>query len=654
MLASLVTIAAVSAAAFFAPGLADERNPVDILAEWDIAVTSGAAPGYVPDATCALCHDDKAESFRDVGMGKSFYRPSAERIIEDFSDTHFHHLPSDRHYEMELRGDAYWFRRYRLSGDGSRVDTLEQKVDWILGSGHHSRVYLYQTADGALFQLPLAWYSQGAKWAMAPGFEWPNHPGVTRQVQRRCLFCHNAYPDVAEGSDKHALPDAFPTQLPQGIGCQRCHGPGANHARLALAGDAPLATIRAAIVQPAKLPAEKLYGICYGCHMQPSVPVPSVQRFGRNAYDFRPGQKLADFVTQIDIEASNRPQKERFEINHHPYRLEQSTCFIQSRQSTKPLGCLSCHDPHRKIPPAQRASHYRTACLSCHETDAAGLPAMKAAGSSHPAISMDADCTSCHMPERRTQDVIEVTMTDHRIVRDPATEYGSGDLTASIEKQDTDVAEVFLKDPDHGLSGTEPVIYKATAVLRHTAGRADYAADALARHLAETIEPHFEPWYELTRSLLHRRKFDEALKAVDEAELRAPGHPRLREMRALATFNKGERAQGIALLEALVRDVPDLAEQRYKLANMLRITGDTDAALAHARKALAERHNLWNAWELIGRIELERGNAQDAVAAFEKALAIEPNAPQARKGLIAALERLDRREDAARHRREGK
>lgn len=435
---SFAAIAIAALLAILNAAAADESAlNADILEEWKIPVTTGAAAGYVPDTACALCHDDKARSFRDVGMGKSFYRPAPDKIIEDFKTAYFHHVPTDRHYEMELRGDAYWFRRYRLAADGARVDVFEQKIDWILGSGHHSRVYLYQTDDGALFQLPLAWYSQDGKWAMAPGFERPGHAGVMRQVRRRCMFCHNAYPDVPAGSDAHAMPEVFPKDLREGIGCQRCHGPGANHVRLALQGEAEVGQIGAAIVNPGKLPREQLYSICYGCHMQPSVAVPAVRRFGRDAYSFSPGQSLADFVAQIDIVDADRPRADRFEINHHPFRLEQSTSFIESKGK---LGCLTCHDPHKKIPPTERAAHYRAACLTCHETDASGLPRMKVAGSIHPTLQADADCTSCHMPARRTQDVINVAMTDHRIVRDP----GKRDLTAPIKKQDIEVAEIVL------------------------------------------------------------------------------------------------------------------------------------------------------------------------------------------------------------------
>ena len=40
-----------------------------------------------------------------------------------------------------------------------------------LGSGNHSRGYLYRTPSGELYQLPLMWYTQTGRWGMAPGYD---------------------------------------------------------------------------------------------------------------------------------------------------------------------------------------------------------------------------------------------------------------------------------------------------------------------------------------------------------------------------------------------------------------------------------------------------------------------------------------------------
>ncbi len=612
-----------------APTLVWAQNS-DPLVELDISVTSGAAPGYVPDAVCEECHAEKAETFAEMGMAKSFYRPSTDNVIEDFEKNHFHHIPSNRHYEMELRDGDYWFRRYRLNAEGRKINLFERKVDWILGSGNHTRTYLYQTADGALFQLPLAWYTQGNKWQMAPGFEWERHLGVTRQVRRQCMFCHNAYPDVAAGSDRFGLEDVFPTELPHGIGCQRCHGPGGDHVRAVYAEDGSIETARQAIVNPAKLSRERLYGICYGCHMLPAVAVPAVRRFGRPAYSFRPGELLSDFRFDLDTKERGKAQSEKFEINHHPYRLEQSRCFIESDGE---LGCLTCHDPHVKKKPVERAAHYRKACLSCHGDGASGLDLGREAIARHPTIAQDDDCTICHMPERRTQDVVHVTMTDHLIAKDP----GGLELIAPIEKEDADIEEVFARLGGAQMSADEQLIYKAVGVLRYTIGRYEPAAKRLQVALAKSDHAHFEPWLDLADSHLKRRDPQAALAIAREAKKRSPDHPKIAGIEASALYQLGRKQEAISLLEER-KDINAVLIRR--LAVMKAGLGEYEEALALAGKALELRNNLWTAWRLIGEIEIERGNYQQAVGAFANGLAIEPDDDRLRDGIVKALSTL--------------
>lgn len=611
-------------------------QPSDPLVELGISVTSGAAAGYVADAVCAECHVDKAESFAEMGMSKSFFRPSPDKVIEDFFDNRFHHKPSDRHYEMELRDGEYWFRRYRLARDGRRIDVFERKIDWILGSGHHTRTYLYQTDDGALFQLPVAWYSQDGKWEMAPGFEWKRHLGVMRVVRRQCMFCHNAYPDVADDSDQFGIEDLFPHDLPEGIGCQRCHGPGADHLRTLHGENSKVEDIRASIVNPANLDNEVLYSICFGCHMQPSVAVPAVRRFGRDAYSFRPGQSLSDFRVELDIKDRSISQSDRFEINHHPYRLEQSRCFVESEGK---LGCLTCHDPHKKIKPSERAAHYRKACLSCHGDGRGGLALGGDAQDKHPTLRGDDDCTLCHMPERRTQDVIHVTMTDHLIVREP----GGLELLAPIEKRDADIEEVFARLDGFAMSEIDETIYKTVGVLRYTRGRYQPAAESLEALLRNHGYDAYEPWMELAESHLKRRNYAAALDIVREAKSRAPDHPKIAEIEANALYSIGKKQEAISLVEAGLR--PD-AEQLYRLGVMKLGVGDKGAALALARRALELRDNLWVAWRMIGEIRVQQNQHDLAANAFARALAIEPDDDRNREGMINSLTALGRQDEA--------
>lgn len=608
-----------------------------------IAVSTGATEGYLPDAVCAQCHAEKAESFAEMGMARSFYKPRPETAVEDFSTLPYFHDPSQRYYNMELRGGEYWFTRYAKTQEGDKIDVFSTKVDWILGSGNHSRIYLYQTPDGAMFQLPISWYTQENIWAMAPGYEFHDHKGVLRAISARCMTCHNSYPEYPEEAGFAGQPQLFPQDMPEGISCQRCHGPGADHVEQAYSGASSLEALRAAIINPGDLPRENLYSICYGCHMQPSASINGQLRLSRGEFSFRPGQNIHDFLVKMDIEDPAVPQLERFEINHHPYRMEQSACFTQTQGE---LGCLTCHDPHVKIKPEERAAHYRAACLTCHETDDAGLPAMADVGKQHPQIAQTDDCTACHMPKRRTQDVVEVWMTDHKITRNPGSE---ADRLSPIESERVQVKRIFPADPTQDIPDFERRALTLMSVLEYTA----YKTPAMSQKLHGILDgdgvAHFEPWLTLLNSYVAQKNFSAAAQIADHTLSLAPDNPGVITAVAITRFRTGKQQQAIAMLRDLVDKAPKNVEPRLKLGNFLAATRQVPEALSHVRKVVELRPNHWQAWTLLAGLERSMGAQEEAITAYLNALEIRPESHGVRRATVQMLDAADRKEEAVQH-----
>src|SRR3979409_428694 len=96
------------------------------------------ASEYAPDSACAGCHAAKYASYQGVGMAQSMRRPAADVLIEDFRNAHFFPKPSRSRYETSWKDGKLLFRRYQLDGGGRRINSIEQQVDWIVGSGHRS------------------------------------------------------------------------------------------------------------------------------------------------------------------------------------------------------------------------------------------------------------------------------------------------------------------------------------------------------------------------------------------------------------------------------------------------------------------------------------------------------------------------------------
>ena len=133
--------------------------------------------------------------------------------------------------------------------------------------------------------------------------------------------------------------------------------------------------------------------------------------FDRAPFSYMPGQPLADYELAFDrAPGANKG----FEVAQEGYRFRESQCF---QQSAGKLRCTSCHNPH-DIPRGEQATlHYNGVCLGCHATGASHPMSTLASQPSH---NVNANCVSCHMPKRRTEDVVHAVMTDHLIQRRPA------------------------------------------------------------------------------------------------------------------------------------------------------------------------------------------------------------------------------------------
>ena len=150
-----------------------------------------------------------------------------------------------------------------------------------MGSGNHARSYLHRTTDQKLVEFPVSWYSEdGGHWGMSPGYDRPGHQGFSREVPYRCMFCHNGYPEVDARAAEWDGGTLYPVRLPEGIDCQRCHGPGGKHveaARLAsFDRGSARQRVRAAILNPARLTPERRMEVCMQCHLEAtSSPLPA-------------------------------------------------------------------------------------------------------------------------------------------------------------------------------------------------------------------------------------------------------------------------------------------------------------------------------------------------------------------------------------------
>ena len=590
-----------------------------------------AQPGYVDAAVCATCHSRIAETYRRTGMGRSFSRPGAQ----DQTEGNYYHAASDTYFQMTRRDGRYSQLQYQIGFDGKRTNELEKTVDYIVGSGNHSRTYLHRTSRNTLIELPLAWYAEkGGYWAMNPGYDRPDHQGFRRVIGDDCLFCHNAYPDDAGGGA--AGTDSIFPKLREGIDCQRCHGPGEGHVRAARRRGADPETIRGAIVNPARLTPERQLEVCMQCHLETtSFPLPnSIVRFERPPFSYRPGEALSAFRLEFD-KSPDGPPEDRFEIAGAAYRLRQSQCFEKSNGA---LGCTTCHDPHQAG--AADSQHYAAVCRRCHATAFDRL----VEGGKH---SSSADCTGCHMPKRRTDDVVHVVMTDHYIQR----RKPARDLLAPLAERPADAnpyrGAVALYYPQTLPKG-EDELYLAVAQVR----QASNLAEGIPRLSAaiEKYRPERADYYlQLANAWRDRGQLARAVPMYEEAMRRRPKDLAVLQNLALCLMSLRQQARAVDVLKQAAETAPENATTWHLLGTAYVEMGRTADGIAAFQKAIERDPDLPEAHNSLGALWLQSRDFARAEPELREAIRLQPRYPDAHNNLANLLAATDRFDEARYH-----
>ena len=564
---------------------------------WAVALPAAmTAQSYVNPQLCADCHPAIAKNYRQNGMGRSFAAPRAGILIEDFTNRNsYYHQPSDTHYQMLRRGDRIFQRRYQIGFDGKETNVDEKEVDYIVGSGNHMRTYTHRNADGTLLQLPLAWYAEkGGYWAMNPGFDTPDYPYARRRIAYDCMFCHNAYPQTPAAHDRLGDLPVYSGKLPEGIDCQRCHGPGQRHVQTATTPGAKPEAIRAAIVNPARLTADLQMDVCAQCHLKTTeFRLPhAIKRYDRGDFSYRPSEPLADFSLAFD-EAPGPAKTDRFETASAVTRIKESRCFLASNGA---LQCTTCHNPHDVRHGNASDAVYNEACRKCH---AQSFTQLVSTGK-HTA---EAACIDCHMPKRRTEDIVHMAVTDHLIQR----RKPAGDLLADRAEFHEDAAtsyhgEVVPYYPTPLPATPEGALYLALAQVRETANL-EKGIPRLRSAIAAMKPSRPEPYYDLAT----------ALRAT------------------------GQIAPAIEQLQQALRFDPAYVPALLDLNQALKDSGSPAQALAVAQQAIQVAPDDSRTWNAFGQTSLDVGRPADALAALRKALTIDPELPEAHNGIGIAL-----------------
>ena len=558
---------------------------------------------YVGIEKCMLCHQDKYNTFIHTGMGMSFDHATKTKSAAKFGEhVAIYDKFSDFWYHPFWDGDSMKIMEYRLAGKDTVYKRIE-KVDYIIGSGQHTNSHIFNT-NGYLHQMPMTFYTQKGEWDLPPGFENGFNTRFSRKIGLECMSCHNALPDFVPGSENKFF------NVPNGINCERCHGPGSLHVQEKQMGHLVDTSkyIDYTIVNPGKLPIDLQFDVCQRCHLQGNA----ILKEGKSFYDFRPGMKLSDVWTVFLPKYEGA--EDEFIMASHADRLKMSQCFIQSfkpnetKDSLRPyksaLTCVTCHNPHVSVKVTDKEV-FNNACRNCHQTPKHKMCPEQTVVKD----PLHANCTSCHMPKSGAIDIPHVRVTDH-FIRKPMTEKEVQKVKKFIglfaineknpsnyvkakaylnqyEKFDyqpylLDSAKKFLPDENENdvRNNFEELVhyyfikknYARILEMVNVIGQ----EELLLNRLGKRSWDNYDAWvcYRIGEAYMNSDKAGEALKFYMQSDKLAPFDPEFKNKMAGAMVTMGNTGGAKKILENILSEDPKFAPAYSNLGYVYLLEGD--------------------------------------------------------------------------------
>jgi hypothetical protein len=328
-------------------------------------MTAPPPSAYAGDAACAQCHRKESEFYKLTPHARDSGLATAKNIVGSFSPGHnvLHTANPNLIVNMVAAPDGFYQSAVNLA-DQSR---LSERFDIAIGSGRHGQTYLYWQND-LLYEMPASYWTFNHGWVISPGFP-AGQVHFDRVIVPRCLECHASYFTSLAPPPNRFQKDS----LVLGIGCERCHGPGAQHvAHERSAAITHSEKLHDTIVNPAHLTRDRQLDLCALCHAGAVEPI-------RPPLTFVAGDNIHDYLAIPPPTPDAPPDVHGNQVG----ALEQSKCFTSSTKT-----CSTCHNVHVK---PENADAFSPHCLGCHEISACGRYATLGS-------RIRTKCVDCHMP----------------------------------------------------------------------------------------------------------------------------------------------------------------------------------------------------------------------------------------------------------------
>jgi len=350
-----------------------------------------ASDNWIGAQACAECHQQEYQAWRGSHHDLAMQPVSDAAMLGNFDNSSFtYNGITSRFFQ---RNGGYW-----AETDGPDGKLAEYQVEYLFGV-YPLQQYLVNMSGGRLHALSIAWDSRpseqgGQRWFhlypeenidAADPLHWT---GPYQNWNLQCAECHstNLQKNFDPASKTYAT-----TWSEVNVACEACHGPGAAHRSLALAGKLssdnsgfPVALgerggwafpeDQAIAQRTTPLPNSQQVESCGRCHARRAPLGP--YHYGKDLLDTHRPALLEDPLYYPDGQILDE--------------VYVYGSFTQSAMHQAGVVCSNCHEPHSN----QLRAPGNGVCAQCHK------PARYDTESHHhhPADSAGAECVNCHMP----------------------------------------------------------------------------------------------------------------------------------------------------------------------------------------------------------------------------------------------------------------
>jgi tetratricopeptide (TPR) repeat protein len=531
--------------------------------------------------------------------------------------------------------------RYRADIDKGVVTeagaqgTKEYRIEHVLG-GKNVCYFLTSLDRGRLQTLPLAYDLNRKEWfdmaasglrhfpggGVSPGVDWKDYQYTFNTA---CYGCH-----VSQLSTNYDPKTGTyrTTWAEPGINCETCHGSSVEHNRIAkeTPKGQPLTDLR--IIRTKTMTRQQRNDLCSSCHAKAS-PL---------TLAYQPGERFYDHFDLATLEdADFYPDGRDLGENYTLTSWSTSPC-VKSGQ----IDCMHCHTSSGRY--RFKKEKFNNACAPCHE-DKVNAPQ---AHTHHAPSSEGSKCVSCHMPMTA---FARMNRSDHSMLP-PAP-------AATIAHQSPNACNGCHADKDAAW---------ADARVRQWRTR-DYQAPVLQR-AALVAAARKRDWTKLPEMLTYIRdpKHDEVF-AASLIRLIPPTQDKALLLALLVAAKdpsplvRGAAVQSLGLLsvQESVQALVEATADEYRLVRVRAAAGiaalprmtvppayqaQLSAAEQEYLASITARPDQWTSHYNLGNYRLGRGETREAVASFEEALRLEPQAVTAMVNASIAHARLGEIDEA--------